>query len=101
MGDEEETNEDNNNCRGQIGAEMLRSLSHEPDEMGSETDEMGPEAALSTLGFDDAWPTKLTIKQVRRRYIRMAFAAADLAKGTSTETKSPKIRCQELSDAYA
>eukprot|EP00747_Dinoflagellata_sp_TGD_P194126 gnl/TRDRNA2_/TRDRNA2_61185_c0_seq1.p1 gnl/TRDRNA2_/TRDRNA2_61185_c0~~gnl/TRDRNA2_/TRDRNA2_61185_c0_seq1.p1 ORF type:complete len:376 (+),score=85.83 gnl/TRDRNA2_/TRDRNA2_61185_c0_seq1:23-1129(+) len=58
------------------------------------------QAALRSLGLDDAWPTELTMKEIRRRYMREALTCHP-DKGPENEKESRTLRFQELAAAYA
>lgn len=57
-------------------------------------------AALRVLGLNDDWPSALTSREVRRRYMREAMACHP-DKGTAEELESRTKRFQEVSAAYA
>jgi len=57
-------------------------------------------AALRTLGLDDAWPTDLTMREIRRRYMRECLAWHP-DKGPPEEKEQRTARFQELAEAYS
>jgi len=56
------------------------------------------QASLRVLGLDDAWPTELTLREIRRRYMREALACHP-DKGTPQEKDWRTVKFQEISDA--
>eukprot|EP00930_Biecheleria_cincta_P012990 TRINITY_DN11806_c0_g2_i1.p1 TRINITY_DN11806_c0_g2~~TRINITY_DN11806_c0_g2_i1.p1 ORF type:complete len:616 (+),score=82.52 TRINITY_DN11806_c0_g2_i1:110-1957(+) len=56
--------------------------------------------ALALLSLDDEWPTSLTMREIRRRYMCKALAVHP-DKGPPAEKSWRTERFQELSDAYS
>jgi DnaJ-class molecular chaperone len=56
--------------------------------------------ALRVLGFDDAWPTELTMREIRRRYMREALLNHP-DKGSAAEKDWRTVKFQEIAEAYA
>jgi len=56
--------------------------------------------ALRTLGLHDEWPTDLTMREIRRRYMREALASHP-DKGTKDEKDERTSRFQAVSEAYS
>mmetsp|Transcript_44753 Transcript_44753/g.97406 ORF Transcript_44753/g.97406 Transcript_44753/m.97406 type:complete len:524 (+) Transcript_44753:83-1654(+) len=56
--------------------------------------------ALRALGLDDTWPTELTMREIRRRYMREALASHP-DKGPAEEKSWRTNRFREVSEAYA
>jgi len=58
------------------------------------------QVALRALGLDDEWPTELTMREIRRRYMRESLLAHP-DKGPEEEKGWRTARFQELSEAYS
>lgn len=58
------------------------------------------QAALRTLGLDDTWPTDLTSREIRRRYMRQALQCHP-DKGSAGEKAWRTAKFQELGEAYS
>lgn len=67
---------------------------------GSEDAAEEARVALRDLGLDDEWPTALTMREVRRRYMHKALQCHP-DKGPEEERGSRTERFQRLSSAYA
>jgi len=58
------------------------------------------QVALRALGLDDEWPTELTMREIRRRYMRESLLSHP-DKGPEEEKSWRTARFQELSEAYS
>lgn len=78
-------------ARGEGGTEGTKGVSW---------GEAPAQAALRSLGLDDAWPTELTLREIRRRYMREALSCHP-DKGSTAERDWRTVKFQEIADAYA
>mmetsp|Transcript_9572 Transcript_9572/g.29602 ORF Transcript_9572/g.29602 Transcript_9572/m.29602 type:complete len:492 (+) Transcript_9572:61-1536(+) len=82
-------------------SEALEPYTGKCDGGGAESRSCGSaQEALRLLGLSDEWPTELTMREIRRRYMRECLATHP-DKGPPEEQEERTRRFQELSTAYA